>query len=65
MNLTIRDTTSEVFSSSVRVEMEVKGRDRLWFRMTSDPTEKIYGGGEQFTYLNLKGREYPMWTREQ
>ena len=30
-----------------------------------DETEHIYGGGEQYTYLDLKGRRYPIWVREQ
>lgn len=45
--------------------MKVEGRDRLWFRLQSDKDEKIYGGGSQFTYLNMKGHDFPMWTREQ
>ena len=47
------------------INVSISGRDRLWFRFASNPTEKIFGGGEQFTYMNLKGREFPMWTREQ
>ena len=30
-----------------------------------EATEHIYGGGEQYTYLDLKSRNYPMWVREQ
>ena len=25
----------------------------------------MWGGGEQYTYLNMRGREYPVWVREQ
>ena len=56
---------SDVFRVATRIDIQVSGRDRLWFRTVSNPSEKIYGGGEQFTFLNLKGREYPIWTREQ
>lgn len=56
---------SELFRNTASVNVTVYGRDRLWFRLASNSTEKIFGGGEQFTYLNLKGHEFPMWIREQ
>lgn len=28
-------------------------------------SEKIYGGGEQYTHLNLKGKKFPLWVQEQ
>ena len=31
----------------------------------SEPTEQVYGGGTQFSHFNLKGKAYPIWTREQ
>ncbi|ESO84316.1 hypothetical protein LOTGIDRAFT_196733 [Lottia gigantea] len=39
--------------------------DRLWVRIAAQPSDAIYGGGEQYSYLNLRGRQYPIWTREQ
>ena len=27
--------------------------------------EHVYGGGEQFSYLDLRGRAFPLWTSEQ
>ena len=39
--------------------------DRLWFRLVATKDEKVYGGGEQFSFLNLKGMNFPIWTREQ
>ena len=39
--------------------------NRLWADIVGDETEHIYGGGEQYTYLDLKGRNYPIWVREQ
>ena len=41
------------------------GYDRIWFRFKATSDENVYGGGEQFTYLNMKGRQFPIWTREQ
>ena len=40
------------------------GFNRVWLRVRSDADEKIYGLGEQMSYLNLKGRNYPLWTGE-
>ncbi|KAL8589434.1 hypothetical protein ACOMHN_021586 [Nucella lapillus] len=39
--------------------------DRLWLRMVADPGERVYGGGEQFSHLDLRGRSFPVWSREQ
>jgi alpha-glucosidase len=33
--------------------------------LVAEEAEYVYGGGEQFTYLNLRGRSYPIWVREQ
>ena len=38
---------------------------RFWVEIVGDEEEHIYGGGEQYTYLDLKGRTYPIWVREQ
>ncbi|XP_039270676.2 sulfoquinovosidase-like [Styela clava] len=41
------------------------GYDRIWLRFVSIANEKIYGGGEQFSFFNMKGKSFPIWTREQ
>ena len=38
--------------------------DRLWLRVAAEPGEHLYGGGEQFSYLNLAGRCFPLWSSE-
>lgn len=42
-----------------------KNINRIYLKIESDKNEKVYGLGEQFSYLNLRGRNYPIWTREQ
>lgn len=42
-----------------------KACDRLWIRFEAENAEHIMGGGEQFSSLDLRGRLYPVWTREQ
>ena len=39
--------------------------NRLWLRLTAEAGEHVTGGGEQFSALDLRGRNYPIWTREQ
>lgn len=38
--------------------------NRIWIRLCGDEKEKIYGCGEQMSYLNLRGRNFPLWTSE-
>ena len=39
--------------------------NRLWLRLCAEPDEHVTGGGEQFSYLDLRGKLFPIWTREQ
>ena len=39
--------------------------NRLWLRLPADEKEHITGGGEQFSALDLRGKLWPIWTREQ
>ena len=39
--------------------------NRLWLRFAAEKDEHITGGGEQFSFLDLRGRLFPIWTREQ
>jgi alpha-glucosidase len=38
--------------------------NRLWIRLSAIEEEKIYGLGEQPSYFNVRGRNYPLWTSE-
>ncbi len=38
--------------------------NRFWIRSSCSSDEKFFGMGEQFSYLNLKGRNYPVFTSE-
>jgi len=39
--------------------------NRFVLHLKGEATEHIYGCGEQFSYLDLKGRNFPLWTQEQ
>lgn len=38
--------------------------NRFWLRINATKEEKIYGCGEQLSYFNLRGKNFPLWTSE-
>jgi alpha-glucosidase len=38
--------------------------NRLWIRIAADADEHVWGGGEQFSYFDLRGRRFPLWSSE-
>jgi alpha-glucosidase len=38
--------------------------DRLNFELVAEADEHVWGGGEQMSYFDLRGRSFPMWTSE-
>lgn len=40
------------------------GVNRLWLRVAAEPRERIWGGGEQFSYFDLRRRRFPLWVSE-
>ncbi len=38
--------------------------NRVWLRLDATADEKVYGCGEQMSYFNLRGRNFPLWTSE-
>ncbi len=43
---------------------EDKIDNRIWIRILAEENEKIYGCGEQLSYFNLRGKNFPLWTSE-
>ena len=39
--------------------------NRLWIDLWAESDEAIYGCGEQFSRLNLRGSKVPIWSQEQ
>jgi alpha-glucosidase len=39
--------------------------NRIWLRLKANKEEHIYGCGEQFSKFDLRGKNYPLWVREQ
>lgn len=42
-----------------------KSINRIWLRLHAVDNEHICGGGEQFSALDMRGKLFPIWTREQ
>ena len=38
--------------------------NRLWLRTVAEADEHLWGGGEQMSYFDLRGRRFPLWTSE-
>nr|XP_006819720.1 PREDICTED: uncharacterized protein LOC100369482 [Saccoglossus kowalevskii] len=60
--------TNVTFSNEnnvVRFMQTPPGINRYWVRFVAEDDEHVYGGGEQFSYFDLRGNEFPLWTREQ
>ncbi|MGC8821181.1 MAG: alpha-glucosidase [Fervidobacterium sp.] len=39
--------------------------NRIWINIPASENEEIYGCGEQYSYLNLRGKKVPLWVSEQ
>ena len=49
----------------IEIESASKSINRLWWRLVAQSEERVWGCGEQFSYFNLRGRHFPLWTSEQ
>lgn len=49
----------------IAVKCEEPDCNRLVIQIPAEKEEHVIGGGEQFSYLDLRGRVFPIWTREQ
>ncbi|MBB3019676.1 alpha-glucosidase [Microvirga lupini] len=38
--------------------------NRLWVRIAAEQGEHVWGGGEQMSYFDMRGRRFPLWTSE-
>jgi len=50
-----------------RLHIRLKANEkfnRFWMRMYATQEEKVFGCGEQASYFNLRGRNFPLWTSE-
>lgn len=41
-----------------------KSINRIWLRVAAETDEHVWGGGEQMSYFDMRGRRFPLWTSE-
>ncbi len=53
-------------SRNARIEFDAGDAsiNRIWLRVVAEPDEHLWGGGEQMSYFDLRGRRFPLWTSE-
>jgi sulfoquinovosidase len=58
----------EIKADAAALRMTITSLDasvnRLWLRVATMKGERVWGGGEQLSYFDLRGRRFPMWTSE-
>ncbi|KQM32294.1 alpha-glucosidase [Rhizobium sp. Leaf68] len=53
-----------VVDNSVEIEALDPSINRFWLRVAAEKDECVWGGGEQMSYFNMRGRKFPLWTSE-
>ncbi len=51
-------------SLTLNIDTPLAGYDRIWVDFLAETNEHVWGGGEQMSYLDLRGRRFPIWTSE-
>ena len=51
-------------NAALRFRSEDARFNRFWLRIVTEADEHLWGGGEQLSYFDLKGRRFPLWTSE-
>eukprot|EP00475_Leptophrys_vorax_P023379 TRINITY_DN32002_c0_g1_i1.p1 TRINITY_DN32002_c0_g1~~TRINITY_DN32002_c0_g1_i1.p1 ORF type:complete len:761 (+),score=182.35 TRINITY_DN32002_c0_g1_i1:349-2631(+) len=55
----------QILNASDILNYQSPGIARTWIQYASDPEEKFFGFGHQYSFMNLKGQIVPIITREQ
>ncbi len=53
-----------ITDNSIKVDALGPSINRLWLRVVAEKDECVWGGGEQMSYFNMRGRKFPLWTSE-
>jgi len=64
-NLARLEFTEESGRLVCRIAGLVPDHNRLWLELHAEADEAIYGCGEQYSRLNLRGSKLPIWSQEQ
>ncbi|MBD8065890.1 alpha-glucosidase [Devosia sp. PTR5] len=53
-----------VGESTLDFEAPDRSINRVWLRIAAERDEHVWGGGEQMSYFDMRGRRFPLWTSE-
>lgn len=53
-----------ISENSIKVDALDPSINRFWLRVVAETDECVWGGGEQMSYFNMRGRKFPLWTSE-
>jgi alpha-glucosidase len=56
--------TLTVAGDAIAFEVSDPEVNRVWLQLVAEPGEHVWGGGEQMSYFDLRGRRFPLWTSE-
>lgn len=62
VRMTVRETAGALRVTFSRYDQAF---NRFLFRLPATPGESVFGCGEQYSRLDLKGRRVPLWSQEQ
>ncbi|MGA4622768.1 alpha-glucosidase [Citrobacter meridianamericanus] len=65
INATLHISTDEQGRLKLDLHNGDLNHNRIWLRLVANPDDHIYGCGEQFSYFDLRGKPFPLWTSEQ
>jgi sulfoquinovosidase len=51
-------------NGAVTFRTEDSALNRIWIRIHAEQGEHVWGGGEQMSYFDMRGRRFPLWTSE-
>ena len=65
INATLHISTDEQGRLKLDLHNGDLNHNRIWLRLAARADDHIYGCGEQFSYFDLRGKPFPLWTSEQ
>ena len=65
ISATLNISTDDQGRLLLELQNDNLNHNRIWLRLAAQPEDHIYGCGEQFSYFDLRGKPFPLWTSEQ
>ncbi|MDO5604845.1 MAG: alpha-glucosidase [Paracoccus sp. (in: a-proteobacteria)] len=54
----------DIAGDHIAIQPLIPTFNRFWMRIHAEADEHVWGGGEQMSYFDLRGRQFPLWTSE-